>query len=178
MTSVKQQIIDEFTKQFKEKYLSKRFQKSYAYNQLNYRRRSKLHKGDSIAVKSGETKKQFQVTFRSTPSGITASVPNYTKARSWKVPFFIYAKDHQVAMLLERFASYSVEQLMKILRQFLPGWPIQRIRRLIYEFKKSQRQPKWFNAEKSVYEEISTISDSEVSNICKSLSNNNLTLKI
>jgi len=137
-----------------------------------------MHKGDSIAVKTGETKKQFEVTFRTTPNGIVATVPNYTKAKSWKVPFFIYARNHQVAMLLEKFADYNVEQLLKMLRQLLPGWPVQKIRRLIYQFKKSQRQPKWFNAEKSVYDELCTLADSEVNSICKSLSDNNLTLKI
>ena len=174
---IRQQLIDEFCKRFKEKYLQKRFEKNYAYSELNYRRRSRIYKGETIAVKSGETKKQFLVSFRSTPNGISATVPNYTKAKSWKVPFFIYSKNHQVAMLLEKFASYSVKELLKVLRQLLPGWPIQRIRRLIYNFKKSQRQPKWFNAEKSVFDEISTIADGEVNNICKSLSDNNLTLK-
>jgi len=177
-TEIKQQIIDEFTKLFREKYLQKRFEKNYAYNQLNYRRRSRLHKSDSIAVKSGETKRQFQMTFRSTPTGISVTVPNYTKAKSWKVPYFIYAKNHQVAMLLEKFANYSVNELLKVFRQFLPGWPVQKIRRLIYNFKKWQRQPRWFNAEKSVYDEISTIADTEVNNICKSLSDNSLNLKI
>ena len=175
--NIRQQIIDEFVKRFREKYLQKRFEKNYAYNQLNYRRRSRMHKGDSIAVKSGELKKQFQATFRSTPSGMTANVPNYAKAKSWKVPFFIYAKNHQVAMLLEKFANYSVNELLKVLRQLLPGWPIQKIRRMIYQFKKWQKQPRWFNAEKSIFDEISTISDSEVNSICKSLSDNNLTLK-
>jgi len=175
---IRQQLIDEFVKRFKEKYLQKRFEKNYAYNELNYRRRSRMYKGESIAVKTGETKKQFLVSFRSTPNGISATVPNYVKAKSWKVPFFIYAKNHQIAMLLEKFANYSVSELLKMLRQLLPGWPVQKIRRLIYNFKKQQRQPKWFNAEKSVHDELSTLADSEVNDICKRLSDNNLTLKV
>jgi len=175
---IKNRISKEFLKEFNQKYLQKRFEKSYAYSTLNFRKRAPLHKGNKIIYKTGATKNQLFATLRIDASGnIKFDIPNYTKAKSWKVPYFIYQRNPQIQKLLEKIEFLSFRSAYQLLRSVLGSWSAQRIYLFLKKYFTKSKKPRWFNTQKSVAEELSTITNSEINSICKSISEKQLTFE-
>ena len=121
-TEIKKKIGDLFSKIFQDKFLKKRFDKDYAYSVLKYRRRSKFHKGNRIAMKKGTTRDMVLSTFSITPTGFTFKAPNYTKAKRWKVPTFIRDSklNEFIANIIEKVTAMSFKQTFDLVKAVVP----------------------------------------------------------
>ena len=133
----------------------KRFNKDYATSNLGFRKRtSKRAKTSSeIVVKTGQTKKQFLSTAKYDSNGdLSFTVPNYTRAKRW----YLFETTKEISDELKRILQY----LLKVTK--LRGSALDRVANGI--LKKRLEQRKMFTVPKSVYEELSTITDKEIQN--------------
>ncbi|MEM4204208.1 MAG: hypothetical protein QXS54_09095, partial [Candidatus Methanomethylicaceae archaeon] len=146
----------------------KRFQKDYAYNVLGFRRRygrDYKHK-TTIAYKRGFTKAGYLSPIIK-KGNIEFKIPNYTKAKEWKMPGGIW----------DRVKTASKEKALEIVTEFVIAHfmiadikKARRIARLLIREKQTTIKPAHkFRAEKSVFEELSYIPDHEIQYACNKL---------
>ncbi len=77
----------EIFKKFMKHFAPRRFNYTYAVNVLKFRERKDKNKkrANIICIKKGHTKAKY-LSPKITKDGIIWNVPNYTRAKEWKVP--------------------------------------------------------------------------------------------
>ncbi len=172
MASLKEILTREVFKKFIKHFAPRRFNYTYAVNVLKFRPRKnqRLKKANIICLKKGNTKRQYLNPIV-TKKGIKWSIPNYTRAKKWKLPPRKFPRAYS-AIMTER----NYWRAVSLLKKAMPAIDFAVAKRMVSWFFKEREKPrKTFTTKKSVYEELSTVLDSEIQACANKLKN--LTIK-
>jgi len=161
---IKNTIIKKTWTNFQNKYLPKRFEKDYAVNVLGFRKRIRPKKQDVILIRSGNLRRMLKNSVKITDNKLTFELPTYASVRSWRVDQ--YHSDKLIESILKKVKVLSFRVIAKIVRETtgLSGKQLRKLVRKVFNIFKLKRKEIWFNARKSIKQELETIKEDEIVN--------------
>jgi len=162
----------EIFKKFIKHYAPRRFNYTYATNVLKFRERHNKYgkRANIICIKKGHTKSKYLDPVIN-KDGIKWSIPNYTRAKEWKLPPRRFK-----AIFNSILKEQNYWKIVSHLRKMMPGIDFNIIKRTASWFMKERKKPRpVFRTDVSVYDELSRILDSEIQACANKLKN--LTIK-
>ncbi len=154
-------------KQFLKHFAPRRFNYTYATTVLGFRqRRSKSNKrANRIAVKRGFTRDKF-LNPTITKDGIKIKLPNYTRAKEWKIP----RKFSYVYTPILNETNYG--KILKHISKAIPQLRANEIRKIASWFLKEKKAgAKTFRTSRSLYQELQVVKDTEIQQCSSKLKN-------
>ncbi len=147
---------------FKSKYLPLRFNRNYAMSVLRFRKRV----GKTFMYKSGATKRAV-LNAQIINNELKMNLPFYTSFRRWKPS----PKNRLLDKIITRFGRIGYRQLFKIINQMLGvgGSLLKKIVNRIWGQMKRQKPIIYFDAGKSIKEELETILEREILDCIKNI---------